>query len=260
MLTDSYNLRTMLKNQDRFIVAHRGSSGTAPENTMTSIRKAIDAGALMVEVDVQLTKDDHVVLMHDPVLGRTTNGTGFIRNKTFDEIQTLDAGSWFNSEFTGEHVPLLTDALRYLKQHSTCVNIEIKPPQKDDDHIARLLAIIETVQALKMEEVTLFSSFHHESLKYIKQHFPTFHTAGIHLPNDKRLPSEISSEIGCEGYVCSLRELTHAKANDAQKHDILLGVYTINTEHDFQKVMKYSVPALVSNFPKRIQQLLQQST
>ena len=82
---------------------------------MTSIRKAIDAGALMVEVDVQLTKDDHVVLMHDPVLGRTTNGTGFIRNKTFDEIQTLDAGSWFNSEFTGEHVPLLTDALRYLK-------------------------------------------------------------------------------------------------------------------------------------------------
>ncbi|MFN4767006.1 MAG: glycerophosphodiester phosphodiesterase [Ignavibacteria bacterium] len=256
----SYNLRSMISGHDRFIVAHRGSSGTAPENTMASLQAAIESGVLMVEVDVQLTKDDEVVLMHDPVLGRTTNGTGIIRSMSYADLKTLDAGSWFNNQFTGEHIPLLSEALQFLNDHETCVNIEIKPPQKDDDHITRLLAIVETVIAHKMQDVTLFSSFHHESLKYIKKHYSNLHTAGIHLPGDKRLPSEVASEIGCEGFVCSLREITHAKAHDAGKHDILMGVYTINDEQDFKKIMKYKVPALVTNFPKKIHEYLQQPT
>lgn len=255
---NSYTLRSMIQGQDRFVVAHRGSSGTAPENTMASMQRAVDAGAIMVEVDVQLTRDHCVIVMHDPTLGRTTNGSGIIRSRTFDELKTLDAGSWFNPMFMGEKIPLLTDALQFLKEHNTCVNIEIKPPQKDDDHISRLQAIIECVNSLQMEEVTLFSSFHHESLRYIKIHHSAFLTAGIHLPGDKRLPSEIAGDIGCDGFVCSLRELTHKKANDAAKHGILMGVYTINTKEDFQKIMKYPVPALVSNFPQKIHEYLQQ--
>jgi glycerophosphoryl diester phosphodiesterase len=253
---ESYTLRSKINTQERFIVAHRGSSGTAPENTLSSILHAISAGALMVEVDVQITSDDKAVLMHDQVLGRTTNGKGFVRAHTLEQLDTLDAGSWFNTSFKGEHIPLLADALQLLKDNETCVNIEIKPPGKDDDGIERLLVIIENVLALNMQDVTLFSSFHHESLRYIKQHYPAFHTAGIHLPGDKRLPSEIASEIGCEGFVCSLREITHKKAEDAAKHDILIGVYTINTDDDFNTIMKYQVPALVSNFPRKIQQLL----
>jgi glycerophosphoryl diester phosphodiesterase len=254
--TESYTLRSKISTQERFIVAHRGSSGTAPENTISSIRHAISAGALMVEVDVQITSDHKAILMHDQVLGRTTNGKGFVRAHTLEQLDTLDAGSWFNTSFRGEHIPLLTEALQLLKDNETCVNIEIKPPGKDDDGIERLLVIIENVLALNMQDVTLFSSFHHESLRYIKQHYPAFHTAGIHLPGDKRLPSEIASEIGCEGFVCSLREITHKKAEDAAKHDILIGVYTINTDDDFNTIMKYQVPALVSNFPRKIQQLL----
>lgn len=253
---DTYTLRSMINEQERFIVAHRGSSGTAPENTLSSIQHAIAAGALMVEVDVQITSDHKAILMHDQVLGRTTNGKGFVRAHTLEQLDTLDAGSWFNTSFRGEHIPLLIEALQLLKDNETCVNIEIKPPGKDDDGIERLLVIIENVLALNMQDVTLFSSFHHESLRYIKQHYPGFHTAGIHLPGDKRLPSEIASEIGCEGFVCSLREITHKKAEDAAKHDILIGVYTINTEDDFNSIMKYQVPALVSNFPRKIQQLL----
>jgi glycerophosphoryl diester phosphodiesterase len=257
--SDSYALQTMVENHKRFIVAHRGSSGTAPENTLASIRQAIDAGALMVEVDVQITSDHKAVLMHDQVLGRTTDGTGFVRTHSFKDLQTLDAGSWFDHSFTGEHIPLLGDALQLLKDHKTCVNIEIKPPDKDNDGIDRLLVIIENVLALKMQAVTLFSSFHHDSLHYIKKHYPQLHTAAIHLPGDKRLPSEITSEIGCEGFVCSLREITHKKAEDAAKHGILIGVYTINTEEDFSKIMKYDVPAIVSNFPEKIQRLLHSS-
>jgi glycerophosphoryl diester phosphodiesterase len=249
----------MINAQERFIVAHRGSSGTAPENTLSSIQHAIAAGALMVEVDVQITSDHKAVLMHDQVLGRTTNGKGFVRSHSLEDLQTLDAGTWFDMKFSGEHIPLLSDALQLLRAHNTCVNIEIKPPGKEDDGIERLLVIIENVLALDMQDVTLFSSFHHKSLHYIKQHYPAFHTAGIQIPGDKRLPSEIASEIGCEGFVCSLREITHKKAEDAAEHDILIGVYTINSEEDFHKIMRYNVPALVSNFPGKIQQLLHSS-
>lgn len=256
----SYSLRSKINGLERFVVAHRGSSGTAPENTLDSIHHAIAAGALMVEVDVQITLDNQAVLMHDQVLGRTTNGKGFVRAHTFEQLTTLDAGSWFNDSFKGVHIPLLTDALQVLQQHETCVNIEIKPPGKHENGIERLSIIIENVLALNMQDVTLFSSFHHESLKYINMHYPHFHTAAIQVPGDKRTPSEIASEIGCEGFVCSLREITHKKAEDARKHEILIGVYTINSEEDFRKIMKYSVPALVSNVPGRIQQLLLSST
>lgn len=250
----------MIAEKERFIVAHRGSSGTAPENTLSSIQHAIAAGALMVEVDVQITADSKAILMHDQVLGRTTNGKGFVSSHSFEQLRTLDAGNWFNASFNGEHIPLLEDALNLLKSNKTCVNIEIKPPGKDEDGVERLLIILEHVIALDMQDVTLFSSFHHESLKYIKQHYPALHTAAIHLPGDTRLPADIASEIGCEGYVCSLREITHKKAENAAKHDILIGVYTINTEEDFKKIMKYQVPALVTNFPAKIQHLLHSST
>lgn len=252
----SYTLRSKINGLERFVVAHRGSSGTAPENTCTSIQHAISAGALMVEVDVQITLDNKAVLMHDQVLGRTTNGKGYVRAHTFEELSTLDAGSWFNASFSNEHIPLLSDALQILKQHETCVNIEIKPPGIEEDGIERLLIILDHVLALDMQDVTLFSSFHHESLRYINLHYPQFHTAAIQLPGDKRLPSEIASDIGCEGFVCSLREITHKKAEDAREHSILLGVYTINTEEEFNTIMKYAVPALVSNVPGHIQQLL----
>lgn len=85
---DTYTLRSMINEQERFIVAHRGSSGTAPENTLSSIQHAIAAGALMVEVDVQITSDDKAILMHDQVLGRTTNGKGFVRAHTLEQLDT----------------------------------------------------------------------------------------------------------------------------------------------------------------------------
>ena len=246
----------MIQDLNHFVVAHRGSSGTAPENTMASIKYAIDAGALMIEVDVQLTKDDQAIIIHDPVLGRTTNGNGYVRSQTFTEIQTLDAGSWFNASFSGEHVPLLSEALQLIQHHKRCVNIEIKPPAISEDWEKRLSIIIEQVQSFQMEDVTLFSSFHHESLRFINIHHSSLHTAAINIPNDKRLPSEIASDIGCEGFVCSLREITQNKSKDAANHNILVGVYTINTLEDFKKIMNYDISAIVSNVPRYIQQLL----
>jgi len=215
----------------------------------------LEAGAHMVEVDVQITRDDRAVVFHDSVLGRTTNGSGRIRNFSFEELQNLDAGSWFSEQFSGEKIPALREALSMLRGRAY-VNIEIKPPQPDEDYADRTEKIVQHVYEAGMEHHTLFSSFHHASLKSLKQKFPELHTAAIQVPGDNRLPSEIAADIGCEGFVCSLREITHRRAKDAVDHGIYVGVYVINTQEDLQKLLQYDIKAIVTNFPGLIINLL----
>ena len=251
-----YSLLSLGLENKKFVVAHRGASGIAPENTLSSLQLAISAGATMVEIDVQITRDDQVIMLHDPYLGRTTSGKGKVRLKSYDELSDLDAGSWFHESFASEKIPLLKEGLQLLKDHQVFVNIEIKPPQEQDDFKERVHNIIDIVQSLNMLNVTLFSSFHHESLLYMKKEIPGTFTAAINVPGDNRLPSEIAGEIGCDAFVCSLKELNHKRDDDTKKNNILLGIYTINTIEDFTKVMKYHAPALVTNFPDRIQHFL----
>lgn len=245
-------LRAFVTETERFVVAHRGSSGTAPENTMASFKNALADGAKMIELDVQLTSGNEVIVFHDDVLGRTTNGQGQVRVQTLADLQKLDAGSWFSPDFVNERIPTLEEALDFLHDRAF-VNIEIKPP-KETDFRLRLEKVLETVFAAKMETKTLFSSFHHRTLRELKERYPLLHTAAINVPGDKRLPSELARETGCEGFVCSIHELTQKRIDDAKAHDIYIGVYTINRKDQFDKAYKMGVKALVTNFPANISQ------
>ena len=89
------------------IIAHRGAPTFAPENTLPAIRKALEIGVDMIEIDVHQTKDGVLVLMHDEKVDKTTDGRGYIKDMTFDEIRLLDAGSWFDPVFTGTKVPAM---------------------------------------------------------------------------------------------------------------------------------------------------------
>src|SRR5262245_59418730 len=107
------------------VIAHRGSSAVAPENTLAAVDLAIRAKAHRVEFDVQLTKDGVPVVLHDETLERTTNGKGRVRDRTYKEISKLDAGSWFHADFRGERLPTL-DMVLELCRGKIPVNVEIK--------------------------------------------------------------------------------------------------------------------------------------
>ncbi|MDB4897641.1 MAG: glycerophosphoryl diester phosphodiesterase, partial [Firmicutes bacterium] len=94
-------LQVIAKNRDGFpfISGHRGAAGYAPENTMAAFRKGWELGADLLELDVQLTRDGHVVVVHDPTLERTTNGQGMVHEHTLAELKELDAGSWYGPTF-----------------------------------------------------------------------------------------------------------------------------------------------------------------
>lgn len=111
------------------IIAHRGASKYAPENTLVSFRKAHEMGATWVEFDVMLTKDQVPIIIHDETLDRTTNGHGKVADTTWAQIQKLDAGSWFGARFKDERVPTFVELLDYLKSVGMHMNVEIKPSQ-----------------------------------------------------------------------------------------------------------------------------------
>lgn len=118
------------------ICAHRGANDTHPENTLAAFCEAIRLGAHMVEFDVDLTLDGHPVLIHDPTVDRTTNGTGRIMEMTFEDIRKLDAGIKKDPEFAGERIPSLDEALEIMP-HNIWINIHIKGTRKAGEVAAR---------------------------------------------------------------------------------------------------------------------------
>ena len=99
------------------VIAHRGASGHAPENTLAAFKRALALGATFIETDLQLSRDSHFVAIHDDTVNRTTNGQGKVHDLSLAELRRLDAGSWFGSEFTGERIPTLDEILEFSKKH-----------------------------------------------------------------------------------------------------------------------------------------------
>lgn len=245
-------LARFVRSTPFFVVAHRGASGMAPENTLAALRMAVEGGARMIELDVQTTSDHELVVFHDSILGRTTNGHGYVRRTPLADLRKLDAGSWFSPLFMGERVPLLSEALAALEGRAY-LNIELKPMQDDDPStIQDIRDLVALVHHVGIGQFMAFASFDHRTLALVKSIDTTLHTVAINVPGDKRMPSEVVRACGADAYGCSLQELTHARANDARAHGLPVGVYTVNTEEDLRKALSYGIQAVVSNYPERI--------
>lgn len=129
------------------IIAHRGYSAVAPENTLAALTAALEAGATSVEVDVQTAIDGAPVLIHDPHLGRTSSGVGPVRRRTVGQLQSLDAGSWFSEEFEGERIPTLAEAAEVLAGRVERFYPEVKGYREMED-LDRMVTIVRSAGLL----------------------------------------------------------------------------------------------------------------
>ena len=120
------------------IIAHRGASHQAPENTEAAIEKAISLDVDGIEIDLNLTKDNQIILLHDNTINRTTNGSGHVRDFSYQAIKNFDAGSWFDSSFTGLPIPLLSHVFQNFKT-KFLIEIKIREPQQSYEHVFKLL-------------------------------------------------------------------------------------------------------------------------
>ena len=120
------------------ICAHRGAKDTHPENTITAFKEAVRLGVQMIELDVQLTKDGYLVILHDNTVDRTTNGTGKINDLTLEEVKKLDAGSWKSPDFKEERIPTLKEALSVIPEN-IWINVHLKGGAEMGTKVAQTL-------------------------------------------------------------------------------------------------------------------------
>jgi len=237
------------------VVAHRGFSGAAPENTLAAFRKAIDAGSDMIELDIQLSKDGKIVVIHDETLERATNGQGKVVDHTLQELKKLDAGSRFGAEFSGERIPTLREVLDLVKGR-VLVNIEIKNPAHGRYPITELADKgLQAVKKARMLDRVIFSSFNPVSLEHIQQKEPQawvallFHRAWNSLP-------ELTGGKAYE--VLNLRNihLSREKISRVHKEGMKVNVYTVNTEEELEQFVKWGVDGIITNYPDRLIRIL----
>lgn len=146
------------------IIAHRGSKGIRPENTLPAFEKAIEEGADGIETDVHMSKDKHLIIMHDETVDRTTNGTGRIFDKTLAELKQLDAGGYFGYDYLGTQIPTLDEVVQLLiKKHFTGLfNLELKTDKIQYPGIEESVSAYMNQQTLPFK--IIYSSFHPQSL------------------------------------------------------------------------------------------------
>jgi glycerophosphoryl diester phosphodiesterase len=155
-------------------IAHRGLSAHFPENTLAAFKGAADAGAHMIELDVTLTRDRHLVVIHDDTVDRTTNGSGAVRALTLEQLRRLDCGSWFDPAFKTEKLPTLAQVLEAVKGR-LLVNIEIKPEAFERHGPADAVErqVLRLVREKNMCADVLVSSFEWQVLENIHKIEPT---------------------------------------------------------------------------------------
>lgn len=226
------------------LIGHRGLASFAPENTLIGFQMAKAKGFEWIEFDVQLSQDNELIIIHDHNLNRTTNGNGLIYEQHSEILSTLDAGSWFDQEFTGSAIPNLErDLLKILKLDLN-LNIEIKcPPEAEQNYknnIADKIISLITNRWYSFYSLPLISSFDWDILLRIRKALPK-QPIGFLSENITSDVLRIAAQTGNATINCSHSNLTDDQVYQAQALNIPLLVFTVNQQELANKLIDNGV-------------------
>lgn len=234
------------------VFAHRGSSGTHPENTLAAFRAAAALPIDGVEIDVHLTKDGEVVVIHDEKINRTTNGKGYVKDMTLEELQQYDAGSWFSEEWGGERVPTLDEVLEIYEGTSHRLNIEIKSDIFPYDGLVEKVLTIANNRG--MSDRLLLSSFNHEDVRHICRETEV---------KSAMLASQIYVDIydyarviGTKQVHVSLPGAFRKMTTDALIKGAIVYVYTVNKLEYAEQLKQIGIHGIFTDYPERMLEAL----
>ena len=233
--------------------AHRGASAVCPENTMAAFVKSLELGATGIETDVQMTKDGHLVLIHDEAINRTTNGSGYVKDMTFEQLSVLDAGSWFGESFEGERIPTLEELLRLLHQRDTILNIELKNgifmyPGMEEK-------VIDLVRKYEMSDRVVFSSFNHYSLAFCKSIAPEIRTGILYMEGLFR-PWDYAATLGADALHAYHYAVLPEFVLEATEHGKEYCPFTVNEPERMKLLIEAGVSGIITDYPERLAELL----
>jgi glycerophosphoryl diester phosphodiesterase len=238
------------------VIGHRGSAGTAPENTLPSFAAAADGGADMIELDVRLTADGELVVHHDMLLWRTAGLRRRIQELTAAQITRLDAGGWFARRYRGVTVPALASVLAWRPAHLG-VNIEVKTAgdsRGSSAYVRPLLKLVDRVPGPRL----LVSSFDDTFLALLHREAPALSLGCLYMPVRDRVrgPAGLARATAARVFICSARQSRPALVGEARAAGLDVFVYGVNAVRPARNMRALGVNGIITDVPARLRRSL----
>jgi glycerophosphoryl diester phosphodiesterase len=245
--TERLSLRRRL-NQERgrvWVVGHRGAMGYCPENTFASFERGLALGADWIELDVHLTRDGALAVIHDETLDRTTNGHGLVGEHTLAELKQLDAGSWFDPRFAGERIPTLDEVLEWARVRNTVVDIEIKNGPVLYAGIEE--AVVRSLDRHGMAEQVIVISFDHRAVQRVRQIDPRVVTGVLYAcrPADGGLG--LAKQVRAEALLPHYAYVTAEDVRGAHDAGLAVAPWTSSDPGVLRRLIAAGVDAIGTN-------------
>ncbi|HEY0069050.1 MAG TPA: glycerophosphodiester phosphodiesterase family protein [Chloroflexia bacterium] len=236
------------------LIAHRGGSLEVPENTMAAFRHAVSIGMRMVELDVQMTRDGELVVIHDETVDRTTGGTGPVGSFTLEELQRLDAGSKFDPRYAGEKIPTLREVFDLCVTAGVGVVVEIKHPELYPGMEEKVVALIGEMWLRGAENIWCIS-FDHESIRRLRKLDPALPLGYLYEPHTTRfVHADDTVQAFCPYYRTPL-QYPEQVAQAHQQGQLVL-VYTVDDPAEVRALAGIGVDGMVTDAPAALLQIL----
>ncbi|HUF63912.1 MAG TPA: glycerophosphodiester phosphodiesterase family protein [Verrucomicrobiales bacterium] len=236
------------------VIAHRGASFDAPENTLAAIREAVAQGSAAIELDAQMSADQEVVLVHDGHVNRTTDGQGAVAAFTLAELKALDAGSWFGSEFAGERIPALSEAIAEIGGRA---RLMVDSKGADPQRVRQVLL----AEGVDLRGVTVFNWGGGQASGFLK-HLPE----ALYLPTLPRMPSDWGPEFvarwqrrGGGGFAVNHGMATRAFLRETGRSGMIVIAWTVNEPARALQLAWLGVDGIITDKPGLIRQALEEA-
>ncbi|MDQ0878680.1 glycerophosphoryl diester phosphodiesterase [Paenibacillus sp. V4I3] len=241
-----------MTKQPLLVIAHRGARGEAPENTLAAFRLGLEQGCDAIELDIHLSKDGEIVVIHDDTLNRTTDINGRVNELTLTELKQADAGRWFHEKYACERVPLLEEVFD-LVPANVIINVEIK------HSYGRKIepALVELMKRKNRMQNVIVSSFDHKCLLFLKLLEPEIKIGLLYDINPGR---HIALATGLGFPVYSLHpkhtRIVGEDVRDAIAQGLRVFPYTINDEERMAELIDYGVSGIITDYPRKLRAML----
>lgn len=226
--------------------AHRGASGYAPENTLAAFQKAVDLGADGVELDIQLTKDDQIVVIHDETIDRTSDGKGWVKDYTLEELRAFNYNRT-KPEYKHADIPTMREVFELLKPTKLFINIEIKTGVVFYEKIEE--KILALTKEMGMEDRVCYSSFNHYTVTRIHELKPDAEVGFLYADGPIDMPS-YGVKHGVNALHPALYNLQYdGFVKECKEKGLKLNVWTVNERPYMEMCCQYGVDAIITNYP-----------
>ena len=263
MVEDNFPVREKMSSLP-LIIAHRGASYDAPENTLAAFQMAIDGGAEGVEFDVQLSSDGVPVVIHDPTLERTGSRKERVADLTSDQLATVDVGSWFNQRFrkranpnfAEETVPTLSMVLELLSRFNGLIYIEIKADSGASRELTK--AVCDAIRSSPLLPQIIVKSFKLAVIPEVRCQLPTVKTAALFAPKimsflrRRKYIIAVAQEFGADQISLHRSMVTQGLVRRAKEANMSLTIWTADDPKWITRCREAGVGALITNDPRRM--------